>query len=89
MSDVAIPITFSALYQRLNRHLKKEGCVLRRGKGRVDNVRHGDWYVFDREYHRVPRHHVDPEALARELGILHAWETVEDAEKQGEHDASY
>jgi hypothetical protein len=76
MTKAPVTLTHAAVYQRINRLLRKQGCILRRGKGRLDKVNNGEWYVLDRQHNTVPRQQVDLVALAQELGLLKPWETV-------------
>lgn len=67
-----VGVTLRAVVQRINRKLAQKGEQLRSHRGRyscgyfVVNVRSGEFVKED----------VDPETVARELGVLHGWETV-------------
>ena len=78
MTTAPVPITFRAVQQRINRHLAKSGAVLKRVRGRYDQGEFGDWFVLDRRHNTVAQRHVVPVALAQELGVLQAWETVKE-----------
>jgi hypothetical protein len=80
MTTTTVPITFRALQQRLNRRLAHEGQILKKARGRYA-TQVGAWYVVNGRLHRVDQCHVDPVALAQELGVLHDWETVVNEEE--------
>ena len=48
-----------------------------KSRGNAERMKCGDWYVTDEERGAVVRHHVEVEALPREVGALRAWEVVE------------
>jgi hypothetical protein len=73
-----VRVSERSLVQRVNRKLAKGGEVLKAGRGRDA----GEWYIVDLSLNAVVRHNVDVEALARELGALRPWESVEG--KEGE-----
>jgi hypothetical protein len=64
-----------ALIQRINRKLRDEDEVLKIPRGRA---RHqlGDFFLLNWRLNIVVHDHVDPEPLARELGVLRPWEKV-------------
>jgi hypothetical protein len=69
------PVAIHALIQRLNKTLSATGQALRttRARWRSDL---GDYYIVDFTRNTVVAKHVNPEALAREMGLLRSWETV-------------
>jgi hypothetical protein len=83
MTTATVPITFRALQQRLNRHLAKSDAILKKARGRYA-TQVGAWYVVNGRVNRVEQCHVEPVALARELGVLAAWETVVEGETDGQ-----
>jgi hypothetical protein len=80
MDTGTVPVTRSALYQRVNRQLAKNDCRLKKARGRYAKAQFGDWYVLDWRHNTVPRRQVDLVALATELGVLHPWEAVREQE---------
>ena len=38
----------------------------------------GDYYIIDYRKNWLTHKHIDPETLARELGVLRDWETIVD-----------
>ena len=71
-----MPITLRALIQRINRVLAKDQAVLKKVRGRYARGQCGDYYVLHWRSQRIRCWHVDPVALAQELGVLEAWEAV-------------
>lgn len=70
-------VTKRALVQRINRKLQHQSKMLkalRSERGRSDL---GDFFVVDVGRNAVIRAHCDLEELGRELGVLGAWERVE------------
>jgi len=61
--------------QRINRVLRAKQKALRvaRNRWRSDL---GDYYIVDFSQNTIVETHVDLEVLARELGVLHAWERL-------------
>jgi hypothetical protein len=74
-----IPLARRALVQRINRALKPKGQMLKTARGRAV-ASAGRYFVTDFRRGVVVGQRVDPEALARELGCLAAWEHVEDGD---------
>lgn len=71
-----LPVSERALLQRLNRKLRADGEVIKRARGNVWTTL-GDYYVVDVERNCIAQHHVDVEDLARELGVLQPWESLQ------------
>jgi hypothetical protein len=63
-----VPVTARALTQRLNRLLASKGRELKKTRGQPAIAELGSYYV--RGGNAVISHHVDLEALGRELGAL-------------------
>jgi hypothetical protein len=70
------PVTERALVQRINRRLAKDFETLKAARGGRWRSTTGDYYVVDLQRNAIARTNVDPEALGRELGVLHAYERV-------------
>lgn len=70
-----VPVTPRALLQRINRKLAHDGQALRASRGRERDTL-GDFYLLDTHQNTVIDHHVRPELLGRELGVLDAWERL-------------
>ena len=79
-TQMCVPITMRALVQRVNRRLAKEEKILKKARGREELACFGDYYVLDYAANEIFDDHVDRLALARELGVLHGWETVAEEE---------
>jgi hypothetical protein len=79
MVETKVPVSERALVQRLNRHLSKEGQVLKKLRGERWRGDLGDYYIVDEHRNIVAASHVNPVALAQEIGVLAAWETVREA----------
>lgn len=79
--QMKVPVTTRAVVQRINRKLAGEGRLGRKLKatrgGRWRSTV-GDFYVLDIDRNLVVEQHVNPEALARKLGVLEPWEQVHD-----------
>jgi hypothetical protein len=74
-----VPVSTRALIARLNRRLKADGKMLKAARGHaVLSV--GRYFICNPERNWIVKERVDPEALARELGVLAAWERVEDGD---------
>jgi hypothetical protein len=63
-----IPVTMRALTQRINRKLQGEVLKTARSWRVASSV--GHYYTIDPKQNWIVRKHVDPEAIARELGVL-------------------
>jgi len=70
-----VPVTMNALIQRINRAIAPEQQSLRitRDRWRSDL---GDYYVVDFNRNWIVASHVNPEEVAREMGLLRSWESV-------------
>jgi hypothetical protein len=67
-----VPVSMRALIQRINRHLAKSDEMLKASRGRAAQSAFGTYYVLHWHSNTVRAWHVDPVALARELGVLEA-----------------
>ena len=81
MVATKVPVTVRALTQRINRHLMKQEEVLKKARARAIRAEFGEYYVVNWRSNLVQQWHVDPVALAQELGLLHAWETIRTEEE--------
>jgi hypothetical protein len=70
------PITVRALVQRINRKLAKQSEKLIKARGQAARANLGDWYVVNTDKKTMVLSRVDPEKLARKLGVLEGWEQV-------------
>jgi hypothetical protein len=70
-----VPISTRALLQRINRRLAADGEVLK--AARTAKVASSVGHYFVVRGNRIARERINPEALARELGLLADWERVE------------
>jgi hypothetical protein len=77
------PITMRALLQRINRQLAKHDEVLKTLRGQRYAQDLGQYYSVNYATNLIAATHVDPVAWGRELGVLAAWEVVEEAEMTG------
>jgi hypothetical protein len=70
-----VPISTRALLQRINRRLAADGKVLKAARTAKVALSVGHYFVV--RGNRIARERINPEALARELGLLADWERVE------------
>jgi hypothetical protein len=73
--SATVTVTLNAVIKRVTRRLAHEQerlHVLRGGHWRWN---FGRYFVVNENHHLIAAH-VDPEALARELGVLRSWEAV-------------
>ena len=79
-----IPVSERAVVQRVNRKFLNEdgppARELKKTRGGRAKVDFGDFYVLNTNRNFIDDHHVDPEALARELGVLADWEYLDEEE---------
>ena len=72
-----VPVTLRAVIQRINRKLAGEDKRLKATRGERARSDLGDYYLLNVNRNFIAAHHVDPEALARELGVIpqkvHYW----------------
>ena len=69
------PVSMRALIARINRKLADKGEVLKAARSERVASSVGLFFIVRRN--AITAQHVDPEKLARELGLLSAWEHVE------------
>lgn len=74
-----VPVTKRALLQRINRRLRKEDEMVRatRGDGRARQEL-GDYYRINFNRNLLLEKQVDLEEVGRELGVLAAYERLEE-----------
>ena len=75
-------ISFDAVVKRINRRLAKNDEKLRVARSERARTEIGDFFIVDVAVNGLLATHVDPEALARVLGVLHASERVADRFRQ-------
>jgi hypothetical protein len=63
-------MTEDALIKRINRKLAPDGQQLRKARGQRAVLDVGEFYMHDRQRNIILQTNVDPEAYARELGVL-------------------
>ena len=71
-----VPISMRALIQRINRKLVADNETLKVSRGGRAEQDLGRYFIVDVSFNGVVRKNVDPEALGRELGVLHEYEHV-------------
>lgn len=70
-------VTVNALVKRINRRLGVDEMQLRRPRRYDASI--GSYYIHGLARNLVVETHVDPEELARRLGVMATWERVADA----------
>jgi hypothetical protein len=77
-----VPVSYRALYQRVDRVLAKKGQRLRvyRGGSKAGEWL-GDLFIVDTNLNVPVEGDVDLEALGKELGVLEPFERFEEREK--------
>ena len=70
-----VPVTTRAIIQRINRKLRREDKMLKKPRG-AWTYDLGDYYIVDIRRNLLDDVRVDPETLARELGVLQDYEEV-------------
>jgi regulator of extracellular matrix RemA (YlzA/DUF370 family) len=60
----------ASLVKRINQRLRNRQQMLRKTRGRQMQNDYGEYYLHDFDRNTIVAGHVDPEALARELGLL-------------------
>ena len=65
-----------AVVQRINRKLAADDEMLKAARGARMQLDCGDYYVVDFRQNCVTSKDVDPEVLARKLGVLKGYEQV-------------
>src|SRR5262249_26929673 len=72
------PVSLRALIQRINRKLKPQDEMLKTLRGERCRNELGNYYIVDFNRNCILHKWIDPEALGRDLGVLHPWERLED-----------
>jgi hypothetical protein len=80
--QTTVPVSTRALMQRINRRLKVVGETLKAARSERVASSVGQFFIVRRN--KIAIQHVDPEALARKLGTLSAWEHVDYTGRTGE-----
>lgn len=73
-----VPVTRRALMQRINRQLRNldRRLIVRRGIKAWTEM--GEYYIVDEKRGEVVRNDIDDlEEVAREIGVLKPWETLD------------
>jgi hypothetical protein len=73
-----VGVTTRAVIQRINRKLADQDEALKTARSERMRQQVGDYYVLDLRINGILHHDVDPAAMAREMGLLKAWERVID-----------
>jgi hypothetical protein len=68
-------VSIGAVIKRVNRRLQPEE-MLKITRGDRQRLELGDYYIIDYRRNFIINKDVDPETVARELGVLENWETV-------------
>ena len=72
-----ISVLLSTVVQRINRLLRKNRRqMLKKTRGGALRREVGDFYTIDLDRKFIIRTNVDPEQLARKLGVLCSWEEI-------------
>lgn len=71
-----VTVSLRATIQRINRKLKPDLQSVKTARGERLRQEVGDYYIIDYDRNYVADKDIDPEAYARELGVLQPWETV-------------
>jgi len=71
-----VPVSERALIQRINRKLRPDDEILKVARGARAEQDCGRYYIVDFRKNIMMTKDVDPEALARELGVLRDYEQV-------------
>jgi hypothetical protein len=75
---ITAKVSTRAVLQRINRKLQPQYEQVRKARGRLANEPgFGEYYQVDFNHNRIVDGNVDIEELARELEVLHQWESVE------------
>ena len=77
MVETKVPVTMSALCQRINRKLAHEQQVLKKARSEYVQAECGTYYLLDVNRNVIMAMHVDPTVLGRELGCIHGYEQVQ------------
>ena len=72
-----VKISERALFQRINRRLKRDGERLQTARSQSTELSIGRYYIVNGDGNYVLHQHVDLEAWGREFGLIRPWEQVE------------
>lgn len=79
-------VTERAVVARINRRLQRDegplADVLRKSRGQAALLELGEYYLHSTQYNAIVGKNVDPEAMAREMGLLHPGEHVAVIQKE-------
>jgi hypothetical protein len=70
-----VPVSERALFQRINRTLKKQGEILRKSKRQDWEI--GEFYLLDLQHNVIIGKDLDLEELGRRLDVLKPYEVLE------------
>ena len=76
MTKQKVPVSMRAVIQRINRKLTDDDEVLKTTRGERARFDLGDYYILDQRRNFIAAKYVDPEELARKIGVLAEWEEV-------------
>jgi hypothetical protein len=76
--NTKIKITERALYQRINRRLKRDGERLQTARSQSTELSVGRYYIVNGDGNYILHQHVDLEAWGREFGVIQPWEQLEE-----------
>ncbi len=71
-----VPVGERSLIQRLNRRLAKDSQKLYASRSRAAVSNFGKFYIADTSTGEITASLIDLEGLARDLGVLHPWESL-------------
>ena len=72
-----VPVSTSALIQRINRKLVRDGQIMKSARSARAAASVGRYYIVDTYRNLLVRDHCSPGAIGREMGVLAKWERVE------------
>lgn len=78
MKPKRLEVSRPALMARLNRKLAHESQRLCAARSERERQNVGNFFIVDSHKNVVVEFHIDPVALARELGVLASWEDCND-----------
>jgi hypothetical protein len=76
MTKQKVPVSMRAIIQRINRKLAVDDEVLKTTRGERAKFDLGSHFILDWRRNFIVAKYVDPEAYAREIGVLAEWEEV-------------
>ena len=71
-----VPVSHAALIARINRRLAHDDKRLRKSRSERARQALGEWHIINVNRNLISATDVDPEELARELGILAPYERL-------------